>query len=288
MPVYKCVLQWVAYQDDWKEIFYVTQGSPALALAVFSNSFLAAAGSFRSGGCYVSSITVQDIAQPRSAVSRTLAVPPPSSSGSRAPDLRSATALYTLGSVGRGSRRNLFVRGLVDVDVQRNGATGAPDPAASLTGGMDAYIAAMVTAGLQIQSLVPLTPTADPYRFYDITQITVAAGGRCTLTMEAGAVLTAANRVKLSLFDAKLWPGLNGTYTARQVAGLNFQISYKADVPPAVYPVQRGHFRNVDYRYLTISSAPTDSYFVRFSSRDTKSGPFGGRGAKKGVRLRYR
>lgn len=288
MPNYKVILQFQAYQDDWKEIFYLTEATPANAAARVTPSFISAALAMRAINVFISSVTVQDVAQPRSAYTINVPYGGNVTSTTLAPDVRSTTALYSLGSAGRVVTRHLFVRGLADADVTRDPLSGLSTPSGRITSGMSAYIAAMVTAGMTIQSLQPVTPGVGTYQFFDIVSITVAAGGKVTLTTEAGATLTTSNRVRLSLFDQKMWAGINGTYTAKRVQLPNFDISYKSELAPGTYPVQRGHYRAADYRYLPISSAALDSYFVRFSSRATKTGPFVGRGAKRAVRLRYR
>lgn len=289
MPFYKTVLQFAAYQQQWKEIFYQTQGTPAQAIANVDQNFADQAVSFRAAAVYVAGVSVQDVDQPRSALSKTFTVKanPTVDTQTNRPDLRNACAIVQLESANGDSKRKLFIRGLRDQDTVRDATTGADEPAGMLFNGMNGYIALLATKGFQIRSLMPITPNADPYKFYDIVQITVNASGRCVLTTEAGAVLTPPNqRVILAQFDPKQWPGLNGHYSAKQVALPQFGISYISDNAAEAYTIKRGHYRNEVYRYLTID--PSRGGFVRFGSRNTKSGPFAGRGARRAVRLRFR
>lgn len=288
MPNQKIVFKYVQYTEDWEELFYGQFDSINLAMAGMDAGLRASAVLFRQSSCYLSSIRIQDVAQPRSALTKDFIIPV-TGLGADRPDMHNTCAVWALRSANAVSQRHILLRGLKDDDTIRSAGTGEDDPSPALYNGVKGYIANMTRVGLRIRSLVPIN-YVDPYDWYDIRQVVVAPSGTVTLSTYGTVPLVAGGRIILSQMDPKDWPGMNGHYRTRGVAAPDFKINYKSHAPPGTYPVSKGRYRVEDYRYLIISPQDPDgqSDFVRFSSRLTKSGPFGLRGAKKAVRLRSR
>lgn len=285
MPVFKLALKFVQYTDTWQEVFYKTSDTINTALAPFDLVFASVATAFRHPSCYLAAVRCQDMSQPR--VVRTISWPtPPAGAAGDTPDVTSTSAIWEIRDTTAALRRNIWLRGLNDDSVKRSSTTGQPVLAPAARTQIENYLQTLQTAGAQIKALDPITGTG-AYRFFRVTNISVDASQLCTLTIDGGMTYLAGSRVILSQFDPKEWPGLNGHYLAEVPTAGGFKVGYRAAKAVGNYPISKGRVRNEVFRYLTF--ALSQSRFIKFGSRNTKdSGPFGGRGARSTVRLRYR
>lgn len=282
MPFYKCVLQFIQFKAEWKELYYMTADDLRSATARFDDNFRAAAEDWRASGTYMASVRVSEVDKNRNA-NLVIFTIPSNVVDTLAPDPVQTAALWSLRSTLVWQKSNKWFRGLIDSDVLRNATTGQDTPSADLKTNVGNYIQQLHDTGLQLRSLSLIDPVTNP--FVTISVITVQMGGVTTITTQAPVVFPAGpKRVILSQLDPKMWPGLSGTFTALNISGANFDVKYRADQPAASYPIIKGKVRTVSYDYGTI--APDSCMFNRFAKRDTKNGPSGGRGAKRAVRLR--
>ena len=288
MPNQKVVLTYVEYQSSWEEVFYASNASIQATQAAINNSFINAALAFRQKSTYIAAVRVSDMAQPRSVLLRKV-TPPAAPASPDAPDVVGVCANVRLRDAAFQGSRLLQLRGLPDSSIAFVPSTGAPQPSPALTNGIASYLQAINGAGLQIHSLLPITG-ANPYAWYDVIAITLPSFGGIQLTTAIGSVpLGPSGRVILSQFDRKMWPGLNGHYNTLKVAGGQFNVRYHSDLSAGTYPINKGRYRVEEYRYLLVDfyGPAGNSSFDSEGHRNTKNGPFGGRGAKRPVRLRY-
>jgi hypothetical protein len=288
MAFQKIVLQYVQFNQDWKEVFYSNAASVQAASKLITPAFIATALELRGLGTYIAGVRVSDVAQPRSVSVQRLTTAPVVT-GTTPNDSKNVCAVYRLVTAALNLSRPIFLRGLADSATERSGVTGQDIPSASLRNAVNGYIAAMNFSGLMVRALLPITGV-NPYAFYPIANLIVNPGGTVTVVVNGPLQLGVTGRVILSQFDPKMWPGLNGHYLAQNPASPNFNISYISRNPPATYPIARGRYRVEEYRYdlIDLGQPNGQSFFVSLGSRNTQNGPFGGRGARSSRRLRYR
>lgn len=284
MPTFKCVVKYNQFGATWHELFYVDGDNFEQIAVHFGAGFCNVATAFRHASVYVQAVRISDLSVKRSTKPIRYTIPTALTTTMK-PDVVKTAAIWTLNSSAPALTRKIWLRGLNDIDVERNIITGQDTPSAALQGGVATYLGYMESHGFKIQSLNPITGTS-PYLFQRIASLTVGAGGSTTINAVNPVALTASNRVIITQTDPKLWPGLGGKYRAENASGTTFGINYIARQPSGTYPLSRGVFRVEQYRYATIS-APL-SGFLDFSSRDTKNDPFGGRGRRRAVLLRSR
>lgn len=281
---WKCVVQYIQYTFSWEEVYYVEKDTIDAAGAVFDGGFVAASLACRHPSTYISVIRVSAVDQPRNAkLFPVLGAGP--GGGVLVPEPTRLCAQYRIGNASIPAMRPLFLRGILDSDVARNPVTGQDTETGHLLAARNIFFGAMEARSISVQQLLPITHV-DPYDFYPAVSVTVGAGGKTTIVWDSVPTLPSTNRVILSGFDPKLWPGLNGHYRARKITPPQFDVNYVARRPAATYLDGLGKFRVEAYRYFTIRAA--DCKFTRYSSRDTNGGPTGGRGRQRSVRLRYR
>lgn len=288
-PNQKIILKYVQFEDEWSEVFYGQADGVPQMMAALDPGFIASAVAFRAGSVYMAAIKVMDVNQPRTALTRRLAIPAPAPGGN-APDTRNSAALFTLSSQGNVCNRRIWFRGLLDVDRARDPNTGAPLPSQHLMDGARTYIQNMNRVALYIRALLPITNDAT-YSFWPFLSATVDNNGQVTLLCSNSLVpIGPSGRVILSQFDPKNWPGLNGHWRPAITAPNMKILGYHSDLPPATYVLTKGRYRVEEYRYQRIDLLADQgaSQFLTLSSRNTKSGPFGGRGRRRGVILRSR
>lgn len=289
MPNQKVILNYRQFGERWSEIYYGGATSVSSMAALFDNAFIASTVAFRHSATYLSSIQVQDLAQPRVGLKKKYPKVAPAPLGDDA-DVRNASAVWVLRSSDLIFQRRLWLRGLNDDDMTRSPATGTDIPSPRLITGVGNFIFQMNRVGLLIRQLNPITPGIDPNDFYDIISVTVAAGGLITLQTRGTVPLSASKRIIVSLIDQKQFPGLKGPFSVRSVNAPNFVVNYRSSMPIGVYPLAKGRYRVQEYRFANIDlqADAGKSDWLHLGSRDTKSidDPFG-RGAKRAVRLRF-
>lgn len=267
----------------WTETYYRTAADLASAAIIPGALFLALARP-RHPLTSIVKVRVSDVANNRNSLVRTLnlAVSGTPLATDPGPEINSTSAVLNLVSTAPASTRRLWLRGLYDSDVRRNGSNGVDAPSPGLRADMTGLIAELAADGFTIRSLVR-TGTA-PNIYQQISQVSGATGAGLTVISYIGTSAPAVNdRVNLSQLSPKLFPGLNGTYTVLAVGSQTFTIRYNLDyTPPSVVPL--GRWRPSSFNYGPI--VPGLSSFLKFGSRDTGAGFSSGRGRKRSVRLR--
>jgi hypothetical protein len=282
-PTFKVVVTYAQFGASWTELYYKTASNITAAQAGLDETFAYLASVFRAAGTYVAGIRISNLLRPRESVLANLPVPTNLLNG-QAPDPVTTAALWRLVSADKLANRGLWVRGLTDSSVVRDADTGQDKPSAALRNGLADFINQMVTAGLQIQKLPPIDGTS--VFSYRVGAVVVAAGGATTLTLMDPITMGPSKKIILAGMDPKDWPGINGSYTVTALSTTSLQINYKARGDARTVPVSQGKIRLKEYTYSSID--PISCLFRKFGKHSTKSGPFGGRGAKRPARLRSR
>lgn len=285
----KLIIQYVQFDDEWKEVYYMQADTVQQAMNALDKNFTDAAVAFRNNNVYVASLRVSDVNQPRSALQKRLLVPniiP----GGLAPDTKNTACVCALRSQNSTLQRHVWFRGLNDADRTRNPNTGQDQPIGNLLPRISDFVANMNRVGIYIRALLPIVHDAT-YDFWPFTSITVNPDQTVSLLVANALVpIGPSSRVIISQMDPKKFPGLNGHWKVT-VTAPNMKIpGYLSTLAPNTYALNKGRYRVEEFRYQKVDlfDPAGASQFVSLGTRNTKSGPFGGRGRKKGVSLRSR
>lgn len=280
MANFKCVFQFTQPDKGFSEVYYRT-ASDLAAATVFDLETRRRAVRFRHKLTVLRAIRVSEVTNNRNAV--VIRVNRSTDSiGIKEPDICSTAAVYTLNAPTTGARRQVWFRGLNDGDVLRDASNGADLPSADLISGIESWVRTLANNGFTVRALAKIDGVT--IRYTNVTNIIVDANGIVNLTFPAGFTPTFSNRVILSQFDQKLWPGLNGAWFLTNVSTGVYTIKYKSHLPAGTYIITKGRSRPEEFTYGAISANLSD--FNKFSSRDTGRNPTGGRGRRSTKFLR--
>lgn len=278
MAVYKMVFQFTQPDKGFSEVYYRVASDLAGA-AEMDLDFRQRAVRFRTNLTVLRKVRISNVANNRDAVvvNINLSTDVPI----QEPDIAGAAGVYTLVSTSPSGRRSVWFRGLNDNSIKRNQTTGVDVPGAAFTTGVQDWLNALATQGFVIRMLTKVDGITT--RFTPITSIVVSSTQFVEVNMPVGWTLNASGRVIISQLDEKLFPGLNGHWTAQNVVGTSFTVAYKSPLPAQTYFLTKGRLRPEEYVTGAISS--TLSTFNHFSTRDTGKNPLGGRG-RRSTKLR--
>jgi hypothetical protein len=274
MPIFKEVFQFTQPDKGFTEVYY--SSAPDIRTAgMFGQPFLNAALAFRANLTVLRKIRISDVANNRNTLVKVINQQNGTVTGTA--DICGASAVVACNAPSTGARRNIWLRGLPDNSVVRNGETGTDNPSPGLREGIQNWMIALEESNYQIRSLMKLGVA--PYVYKSITAVTVTERGYVTIVTSPTWATTPSGRVILSQIDEKLFPGLNGQYAASPAAlPGQFTVPYNSHLAQGTYSLNKGRTRPADYEYGTIISV--QSGFDHFSTRDTGRNPLGGRGRR--------
>jgi hypothetical protein len=277
MPNFKVVFQFTQFNKGWTEVFYTTASDLATA-ANIGPALKSAAIAVRDSTVVFQKIRVSDVANNRS--STVLQVGYQLTTPSTGPETTAVAALINLASTTPPASRKLWLRGLGDLQVQRNPNTGQANPTAVLIQAINDYILRLNLNGFSIRSLTRLGPP--PNNYTNILSITpLVGGGTVTLNVAPGPVLNVGQLITISLVNQKSFQGLKGLFSVLAATATTVVVGYNSTLVGPVL-LTKGRFRQANYQYGIIQQA--GSGFVDFVTRSTGKSPLGGRGAKRGTR----
>jgi hypothetical protein len=281
MAQFKVVVQYTQTDSGFAEQYY-REAADLAAASVFPTTLINAMIQTKCGPTVLRKIRVSNVANNRESV--VIPVNRPSPFTTLNPDVVSTAAIVTLNSPSIGAKRQLWIRGLVDSDVQRAVGSGLDQPHASLLGEISALITRLNENQFRVRALTKINPPGVVYT--DIAKIvSVEGAGEVTIRMAAPYVLPSPARVIITQVDPKLFPGLNGHWTIQFVDTLNFKIRYRPHVF-GTFDLAKGRWRPEAYVYGAID--PATSGFSNFGSRDTGKSPLAGRGRRSALLIRSR
>jgi hypothetical protein len=286
MPT-KMVLFFNQLQGGFSETFYHTSDDPQTLATTLTNDFYQKAANLRATSTILKAARFSRIGGAKLSI---LVRPFPIAQGKRAtvavpgPDPISTTAVYLLQATN-GNTRRLFMRGLADVDVERDNF-GNDLESSALMSGRNAYFAALFQLGFQVQ--VTQKPPFLGLTWRNVVRVralTPSVANRCEIRLFPEAPNFAVNDmldfagagVSLPRFPRRT--RILGISVVDGVA--NYQIAYALPGGVTVEP------QNMRCQILPKLYAPISLwYFERFSEHKTGR-PFGSlRGRARATQLR--
>lgn len=279
MPFFKEVWQYTLGDKGFSEVWYSEESSLAQA-ATFPAALLNAAVAFRNALCTLRKIRVSSVDNNRNAVVVNANVSAPFSD--RAPAPTGAAVIFTVVSTEKGSKRQVWFRGVDQLDIGRSPTTGRDTPSPQMINNMKAYLRQLVLFNYRVRSLLKLPGGGVGYR--RITEVTsVANTGKVTLAFSGDAVI-ASNRLIITQINPKDFPGLKGAFSVlRVIDATHVEIPYNMHVT-GTFPTTTGRFRLQEYEYGRINADLCRFNFT--AARDTGKSPLGGRGRRSAARIR--
>jgi hypothetical protein len=279
---FKCVFVYSQpTSKGFSEVYYRTATDIAAA-SVFQRGFLNYATAMRHPLTILQKIRVSDVLN-----SRNTAVIPQNLTGtagstSLGPDVTGVSAVVNLNAPQYGATRRLWLRGLTDNDVTRNGTSGADTPSPELATAITAWIRVLANNQFCVRSLYTVTTAG--YQNQPLASVSGTVGsGMATFTYVGSVNIPLGSRILITRVSPKLLPGVNGYWTVIAAATNQFTVRYNLDqTPPAA--LTQGQVRLVAYNYGVISA--NTSRFDHFGTRTTGAGFTAGRGRKRGQHLR--
>jgi hypothetical protein len=283
MPNYKWTITFTQFNQQWSEVWYTLNSSLEGAASGVTTALLRPFVNFRDLSVFLTKVRISDVANNRTSI--VLVQNIQGNSPNSGPDVTNTTALVSITEPTYGSGRKVWVRGLADLDVQRNPNSGVAQPSAALLSGINRYISNLVNAAFMIRSNTKIaTPPVPPISKNYGATITSPPNAKQVQITATIPTVPQYGYVEIRRADPKIWPGLNGIYQVSSAPNANSMV-IDYNWPVGGGPIGfGGYWRPVIYNYGAVQSVGAGLQL--FTSRKTGKNTTGGRGARSAVRLR--
>ena len=279
MPFFKIVFIYTQGDKGWNQVYYREEATLAAAASLDVN-LQSKLVDWRANGTVLRKARVSDTLNNRNSL--VVNINRPSQQVLSSPDITGAAAVVAHNSSAIGGRRFVWLRGIADIDINRDLNTGLDLPGPRLLAAIPQMGAYFIANNFRIRVLTKLG--IPPNIYQPINSITgVVGSGQATLTFIGTSIPLVGSRVIISRASQKDFPALNGHYTVLAVGANTITIPYNLHFA-GPFGLPNARFRPESYVYGAFDSF--GGGFVKFGTRDTGKNPLGGRGRRTGQRLR--
>ncbi len=285
MSNYRVSYYFNAGRQGWSEQWYNTSSdTPQNVANLLSNpAFLKGFLAMRSAGCFLTGVRVNDAVNVRHSFFLPLNIDSgqyaalPASAG-EAPNV--AVLGYALTTTG--ARRSVMVRGLIDVEINRD-ANDAWLPSGALMSALGLYVGVLVSYGMQIRVL------RAPDNFNPDRQVTklspnVNDAGMTTITYASTVPLTPFVPVIMHKIPRNQLPGYTGPIPSLNVTNVSVDVPVAWRQPGVLVPIRNGVIRNALFDYIGLATIVWEDIRTKRTGRPSLTS----RGRRPGVKYRSR